>query len=61
MHSRIDPSDESGLPAYVKGSVVTVGTFDGVHRGHRDVVERLVARSLALKIPSVLVTFEPHP
>jgi riboflavin kinase/FMN adenylyltransferase len=41
--------------------VITVGTFDGVHRGHRDVVERLVARSHALKIPSVLVTFEPHP
>jgi riboflavin kinase/FMN adenylyltransferase len=38
-----------------------VGTFDGVHRGHRDVVERLVARSRSLKIPSVLVTFEPHP
>ncbi len=61
MHSRLDPYDESGLPAYVKGTVITVGTFDGVHRGHRDVVERLVARSRALKIPSVLVTFEPHP
>ena len=41
--------------------MITVGTFDGVHRGHRDVVERLVARSRSLKIPSVLVTFEPHP
>jgi riboflavin kinase/FMN adenylyltransferase len=61
MHSRVDPDDESGLPPYVKGAVITVGTFDGVHRGHRDVVERLVARSRALKIPSVLVTFEPHP
>jgi riboflavin kinase/FMN adenylyltransferase len=61
MHSRVDPNDESGLPPYVKGAVITVGTFDGVHRGHRDVVERLVARSRALKIPSVLVTFEPHP
>jgi riboflavin kinase/FMN adenylyltransferase len=61
MHSRIDPSDESGLPPYVKGAVITVGTFDGVHRGHRDVVERLVARARSLKIPSVLVTFEPHP
>jgi riboflavin kinase/FMN adenylyltransferase len=38
-----------------------VGTFDGVHRGHRDVVERLVKRARTLKIPSVLVTFEPHP
>jgi riboflavin kinase/FMN adenylyltransferase len=54
-------TDESGLPPHVNGTVITVGTFDGVHRGHRDVVERLVARSHALKIPSVLVTFEPHP
>lgn len=61
MHSRIDPTDESGLPPYVKGTVITVGTFDGVHRGHRDVVERLVARARSLKIPSVVVTFEPHP
>jgi riboflavin kinase/FMN adenylyltransferase len=61
MHSPIGQSDESGLPPYVKGAVITVGTFDGVHRGHRDVVERLVARSRSLKIPSILVTFEPHP
>jgi riboflavin kinase/FMN adenylyltransferase len=61
MHSRLDPADESGLPPYVKGAIITVGTFDGVHRGHRDVIERLVARSHALKIPSVLITFEPHP
>ena len=61
MHSRTDPSDQSGLPPHVKGAVITVGTFDGVHRGHRDVVERLVARSHSLKLPSVLVTFEPHP
>jgi riboflavin kinase/FMN adenylyltransferase len=61
MPKSIDMSDESGLPPYVTGTVITVGTFDGVHRGHRDVVERLVARSRSLKIPSVLVTFEPHP
>lgn len=53
--------DDSGLPPYVKDTVITVGTFDGVHRGHRDVIERLVARAHLLKIPSVLVTFEPHP
>lgn len=61
MHSVFDPLDESGLPPHVKGTIITVGTFDGVHCGHRDVVERLVARSHLLKIPSVLVTFEPHP
>jgi len=54
-------SDDSGLPPHVSGTVVTVGTFDGVHRGHRDVVERLVNRARSLKVPSVLVTFEPHP
>ena len=61
MHSSTSGVEESGLPPYVKSTVITVGTFDGVHRGHRDVIERLVARSRVLKIPSVLVTFEPHP
>lgn len=60
MIKRID-SDESGLPPHVTDTVVTVGTFDGVHRGHRDVIDRLVARAHVLKIPSVLVTFDPHP
>ena len=58
---RAAPVDDSGLPPYVRDTVITVGTFDGVHRGHRDVVEKLVARARALKIPSVLVTFDPHP
>lgn len=53
--------EESGLPPYVKSTVITVGTFDGVHRGHRDVIERVVARARSLKIPSALVTFDPHP
>lgn len=53
--------EDSGLPPNVTETVVTVGTFDGVHRGHRDVVEKLVARAQKLGIPSVLVTFEPHP
>jgi riboflavin kinase/FMN adenylyltransferase len=61
MPRQISASDHSGLPPYVSATVITVGTFDGVHRGHRDVVERLVARARHLKIPSVLVTFEPHP
>jgi len=61
MPKRIYLNDESGLPPHVSATVVTVGTFDGVHRGHRDVVERLVTRSRSLKVASVLVTFEPHP
>ena len=51
----------SGLPPNVHATVVTVGTFDGVHRGHRDVLDRLTARADALGLRSVLVTFEPHP
>lgn len=52
---------ESGLPPGSPGTVVTVGTFDGVHRGHRDVLARISARAAELGLRSVLVTFEPHP
>lgn len=51
----------AGLPPNVRDSVVTVGTFDGVHRGHQDVLARLVERAATLGTCSVLVTFEPHP
>ena len=53
--------DESWLPPDVEGTVVTVGTFDGVHRGHQDVLARLSARARAVGLRSLLVTFEPHP
>lgn len=52
---------ESGLPPNVDGTVVTVGTFDGVHRGHLDVIRRLVNRAGELRVPSLLVSFDPHP
>lgn len=42
-------------------TVITVGTFDGVHRGHRAILDRLREKAAALGLPSVLVTFEPHP
>ena len=58
---RHDAAEESGLPPDVAGTVVTVGTFDGVHRGHRHVLDRLVERARATGLRSVLLTFEPHP
>jgi len=61
MRDRVNDSADSGLPPDVHATVVTVGTFDGVHRGHRDVLDRLVARGKALGRRTVLVTFEPHP
>jgi riboflavin kinase/FMN adenylyltransferase len=52
---------DSGLPPDSTGTVITVGTFDGVHRGHRDVLERIAQRARELDLRSVLLTFEPHP
>lgn len=43
------------------GSVITIGTFDGVHRGHLAVIEELRTRAAELGAESVLITFEPHP
>ena len=45
----------------MSGTVATVGTFDGIHRGHRAVLSEVVRRGRAAGRPSVLVTFEPHP
>jgi riboflavin kinase/FMN adenylyltransferase len=42
-------------------TTVTVGTFDGVHRGHQAVLEEIVERARAAGRAAVLVTFEPHP
>jgi len=44
-----------------RGAVVTMGTFDGVHRGHHAVLAEVTRRAGASGLASVLVTFEPHP
>src|SRR5664279_2726922 len=41
--------------------VATLGIFDGVHRGHRALLDRLVLRAKEEKSESVVVTFSPHP
>jgi riboflavin kinase/FMN adenylyltransferase len=45
----------------VTGTVATVGTFDGIHRGHQAVLAAVVRRARASGAPSMLVTFDPHP
>ncbi|MGV0408406.1 bifunctional riboflavin kinase/FAD synthetase [Corynebacterium resistens] len=51
------------IPATVvgDGSAVTIGVFDGVHRGHQQLVERVIAKARELGVPSVMYTFDPHP
>ncbi len=41
--------------------VVTIGVYDGVHRGHQAIIGRAVARAREVRVPSVLLTFDPHP
>jgi FAD synthase len=42
-------------------SVVTMGAFDGVHRGHQALIRRAVDRAARLGVPSVAYTFDPPP
>ncbi|MEU4200144.1 bifunctional riboflavin kinase/FAD synthetase [Streptomyces sp. NPDC045470] len=42
-------------------SVVTIGSYDGVHRGHQLIIGKTVARARELGVPAVVVTFDPHP
>lgn len=51
---------ERGIPGD-RGTVVTVGTFDGVHRGHWAVLQEIRRRAEKTDRRSVLVTFDPHP
>ena len=44
-----------------KGTVVTIGTFDGVHLGHRKIIKRLLASAAGNDLESVVLTFFPHP
>ncbi len=54
-------AEPDALPAELRGGVVAIGNFDGVHRGHMSVLER--ARDLAAQMdaPALALTFEPHP
>ena len=44
-----------------EGSIVTIGTFDGVHLGHKQILKQLIDTSQQSKLKSVLLTFFPHP
>ena len=45
----------------IKPLIVTIGNFDGVHKGHQKVLRAVKDRAERLRLPSVVYTFEPHP
>ena len=45
----------------IKNAWLTIGVFDGVHRGHREIIRKLTTDAHADNAPAVLLTFDPHP
>lgn len=43
------------------GSVITIGSFDGLHVGHRQLLDRVIAKSREMGVPSIVMSFEPTP
>lgn len=52
--------DIKNLPRF-RNAVVTIGTYDGVHKGHREVIEKLKQEAIAIDGETVIITFHPHP
>ena len=52
---RLPPPDQR------RACALTIGNFDGVHRGHQAVIETLTARARARGLATCVLTFEPHP
>jgi len=54
-------NDPTEVPKDFGPTVVTIGNFDGVHRGHQHVLSQLTDTAKRYNIPSIAVTFDPHP
>ncbi len=52
--------DLSQLPAF-RNAVITIGTFDGVHKGHQQLIRRIKELSMQSDGESIIITFHPHP
>ena len=46
---------------FKKKSIITIGTFDGVHLGHQKILSKVVKEALKNNLYSVILTFYPHP
>jgi riboflavin kinase/FMN adenylyltransferase len=52
--------DIENLPQF-RNAVITIGTFDGVHMGHRQIIDNLKEEANAIEGETVIITFHPHP
>jgi len=52
--------DIETLPVF-KNAVITIGTFDGVHMGHRQIINKMKEEAVAVNGETVIITFHPHP
>ena len=50
-----------GVPEGIRGAMVAIGNFDGLHRGHQYVLASMRDRARAAGVPALMLTFEPHP
>jgi riboflavin kinase / FMN adenylyltransferase len=54
-------TDPGAAPPGLEGAVYSIGNFDGLHLGHRAVLERTISLARVRAVPAALLTFEPHP
>lgn len=54
-------ADGAAVPADLRGGVVAIGNFDGIHRGHQAVLKSALDEARADGVPAIVLTFEPHP
>lgn len=52
---------EEALLPRLRGGVVAIGNFDGIHRGHQAVLERALEEARRRDVPALVLTFDPHP
>ncbi len=52
--------DIEQLPAF-RNAVITIGTFDGVHKGHRQIIDKMKTEAASIQGETVIITFDPHP
>lgn len=62
MHIATDPHSLPLAPrALARGCEVTIGNFDGVHKGHQSLIRHTISIARAKGLPAVVITFDPHP